>query len=70
MTRSEVLSSDGDETVVEVRYRFSNYVSRRTSNRRCTGFNTRTFTLINDSGRQRVVGMTGEVRSSPTLRIW
>ena len=70
VTRSQVLSRDGDETVVEVRYRYSNYVSRRTSNRRCTGFNTRTFTLTDDSSRPRVVRMTGEVRSSPSLRIW
>lgn len=68
VTRSEVVSRDGDQLVVELGYRYANTVNR--GSRRCRGFGNRTFTLVRSDGRLRVTDMTGEVRTSPTWRIW
>jgi hypothetical protein len=69
VTRSDAVSRDGDEVVVQVRYKYGNYVSR-SSRRTCTGFGNRTFTLTKRDGRFRVIDMTGEVRTTPSWRIW
>lgn len=68
VTRSEVVSRDGNDLVVELGYKYANYVNR--SSNRCRGFGNRTFTLTRDGGRFRVIEMTGERRTSPSWRIW
>ena len=70
VTRSEVLSRDNGQTVVRVAYTYRDTLGRRTARRRCRGFGERTFTVSTEAGRHRVVGMTGELRSSPSLQIW
>jgi len=68
VTRSEVVSRDGNDLVVELGYKYANYTNRGGS--RCRGFGNRTFTLTRDGGRFRVIEMTGERRTSPSWRIW
>lgn len=70
VTRSEILSRENGLTVVQVGFTYRSTVGRRTNRRRCRGFGERTFTVSTEAGRHRVVGMTGEVSSSPSLRIW
>jgi hypothetical protein len=70
VTRSELVSQDDSQLVVEVGYKYRDYTSRRSTGRACSGFGSRTFTLSRDGGRFRVIGMSGEVRTSPSLRIW
>ncbi|MEM7024215.1 MAG: hypothetical protein AAF637_16735, partial [Pseudomonadota bacterium] len=62
VTRSDILSEDGDQTVRQVRYMYRDYQQRSTRTRRCRGFGSRTFTLINDEGRPRVISMSGQTR--------
>ncbi|MEM7025949.1 MAG: hypothetical protein AAF637_25715 [Pseudomonadota bacterium] len=70
VTRSEIVSQEDDRTVVRVVYTYRDTIGRSTATRRCRGFGERTFTLVSEAGRPRVVDMTGERRSSPTMRIW
>jgi hypothetical protein len=69
VTRSDVVSRDGNQLVVQLRYKYSDYTNRRGARQSCSGFGERTFTLTKGQ-RFRVTDMTGEVRSSPSLRIW
>lgn len=68
VTRSEVVSRDGNELVVELGYKYANYTNRGSN--RCRGFGNRMFTLSRDGGRFQVIEMTGERRTSPSWRIW
>lgn len=70
VTRSEVVSREDNQLVVELSYRFSDYVNRRGSRGTCSGMGNRTFTLTRSEGRFRVIDMTGEARTSPSWRIW
>lgn len=69
VTRSNVVSRDGNQLVVQLRYKYSDYTNRTGARQTCSGFGERNFTLTRGQ-RFRVTGMTGEVRSSPSLRIW
>jgi len=68
VTRSEVVPDKAGRLVVDVTYTYGNFTSR--SSNRCRGFGNRRFTLTEESGRFRVVGMTGERRLGPSWRIW
>ena len=68
VTRSEVVSENSGQLVVDLTYKYASYGNR--SGRRCRGIQNRRFTLINESGRYRVIDMTGERRLVPSLRIW
>jgi hypothetical protein len=70
VTRTELVSQDAGERVIRVSYRYSNYINRSRTRNHCTGSAKRTFTLAPSGGRYRVVAMSGEVRTGPTLRIW
>ena len=64
---SEVIFETNDELVVWTRYRYrGEAVGRRRSDgdsRRCSGVDERTFRVLRDDTRYRVIGMTGERRS-------
>lgn len=64
---SEVLFETNDELVVWTRYRYrGEAVGRRQrggDSRRCSGVDERTFRVLRDESRYRVVGMTGPRRS-------
>jgi hypothetical protein len=68
VTRSEVVSDSDGQLVVDVTYKYGNTIHR--GSLRCRGFNSRRFTLTSESGRFRVVEMTGERRLGPSWRIW
>jgi hypothetical protein len=70
VTRNELVSQDGNQRVVQVAYKYSDYANRSNTRRTCSGYGDRTFTLVRGGGRYRVTEMTGEVRTSPSLRIW
>ncbi len=50
VTRSEVISRDGNEVVVELRYKYSRLRQSQQHAAHCTGFGNRTFTLARDGG--------------------
>jgi hypothetical protein len=68
VTRSQLVSESAGQQVVDVTYKYTAYANR--SGRRCRGFGNRRFTLTNQSGRYRVIDMTGERRLGPSWRIW
>lgn len=69
VSRSEVISDDGEQLMIALRYYFRDTSGREFGIRRCRGFGQRTFTIARqatDAGETlQVVAMTGEQTRRP-----